>query len=88
MEKFKKLCRVLTLLEQRVTITFPRDSNDISAEAVDILSAIAEVLIYYPGISIRIVGYTDSSGVYSYNKSLSQFRANIVKSYRQLLQKE
>jgi len=81
MGKFKKLYRVLTLLEQRVTITFPRDSNEISAEAVDVLSEIAEVLIYYPGIYIRIVGYTDSSGVYSYNKSLSQFRANIVKSY-------
>jgi outer membrane protein OmpA-like peptidoglycan-associated protein len=81
MEKFRKLYRVLTMLEQRVVIPFPRNSNEMPPEALETLSEIAEVLIYYPGISIRIVGYTDTSGVESYNKSLSRFRANIVKSY-------
>jgi len=81
MEKFKKLYRVLTMLEQKVTINFPRDSNEISTEALEVLSEISDVLIYYPGISINVIGYTDSTGVYNYNKSLSRFRANIVKSY-------
>jgi len=80
-EKFKKLYRVLTLLEQKVTINFPRNSNEMTPDVIGVLSDIAEVLIYYPGISIRVIGYTDASGVYSYNKSLSRFRANMVKGY-------
>ncbi|MBW2410792.1 MAG: OmpA family protein, partial [Deltaproteobacteria bacterium] len=34
-----------------------------------------------PGVKVSVEGYTDSSGSYSYNISVSQFRANTIKSY-------
>jgi len=48
---------------------------------IDVLDKIALVLKADPLLRINAVGYTDSSGEYSYNKSLSKFRANMVKSY-------
>jgi outer membrane protein OmpA-like peptidoglycan-associated protein len=38
-------------------------------------------MIHNPEAKVNISGYTDSSGAYSYNVSVSQFRANIVKGY-------
>ena len=38
-------------------------------------------MIHNPEARVNISGYTDSSGAYSYNVSISQFRANIVKGY-------
>jgi outer membrane protein OmpA-like peptidoglycan-associated protein len=38
-------------------------------------------MLQNPGITIVIKGYTDSLGSYAYNKGLSEFRANMVKSY-------
>jgi outer membrane protein OmpA-like peptidoglycan-associated protein len=45
------------------------------------LDRIAGFMVSSPDASINIRGYTDSSGAYSYNVSVSQFRANMVKGY-------
>ncbi len=38
-------------------------------------------MVHNPEAQININGYTDSSGAYSYNMSVSKFRANMVKGY-------
>jgi len=38
-------------------------------------------MVHNPEAKINISGYTDSSGAHSYNISVSQFRANMVKGY-------
>jgi outer membrane protein OmpA-like peptidoglycan-associated protein len=38
-------------------------------------------MVHNPKTNININGYTDSIGAYSYNVSVSQFRANMVKGY-------
>jgi general secretion pathway protein A len=35
----------------------------------------------HPEATINVFGYTDSSGDQDYNKKLSEFRANMVKSF-------
>ena len=45
------------------------------------LDRIAAIMMQNPEIKIAIKGYTDISGRYIYNKKLSEFRANMVKSY-------
>lgn len=66
---------------RRAIIHFPYNSNEFSDESVAVLNHIAGILKKNPTLRVNAVGYTDSTGEYSYNKSLSQFRANIVKSY-------
>jgi len=80
-QKEEKVAELTSILEKKLIINFSNNSNELPVDDVGRLSKIAAVLMYYPDLSVNIVGYTDSSGVYSYNKSLSRFRANIVKSF-------
>ncbi len=80
-QKGEKVAELTSILEKKLVVNFQNNSNDLSSDDVERLSKIAAVLTHYPDLSINIVGYTDSSGVFSYNKSLSRFRANIVKSF-------
>ncbi len=72
---------IVALLRGKVIVSFSHNSNEVSEDAVEILEKIAGVMNRYPDLKVGVIGYTDSSGIYSYNKSLSRFRANIVKSY-------
>jgi chemotaxis protein MotB len=38
-------------------------------------------MLYTPDATLDIKGYTDSSGSYNYNVSVSEFRANTIKLY-------
>jgi len=38
-------------------------------------------LMHSPEVSINIKGFTDSTGSYRYNISVSEFRANTIKTY-------
>jgi len=80
-QKEEKVAELTSILEKKLFVNFSNNSNDLLNDDVGRLSKIAAVLMHYPDLSINIVGYTDSSGVYSYNKSLSRFRANIIKSF-------
>ncbi len=65
----------------KVIIGFSYNSNELPQESYDLLDQIAEYLLANPGIAIQVKGYTDSVGNTSYNVSVSQFRANSIKSY-------
>jgi general secretion pathway protein A len=67
--------------DRKIIIYFKHNSNDLPDQAYDMLDRIAGFLVSNPDASINISGYTDSSGSYSYNVSVSQFRANMVKGY-------
>jgi general secretion pathway protein A len=67
--------------ERKIVIYFKHNSNDLPDQAYDMLDRIADFMVHNPKTTIDINGYTDSSGAYSYNVSVSQFRANMVKGY-------
>ncbi len=74
--------QVLPSLEQRkFMIYFKRNSNELPEEYFEVLNRIADFMIHTPKATIDIKGYTDSSGSYSYNVSVSEFRANTIKLY-------
>jgi OOP family OmpA-OmpF porin len=65
----------------RVIIFFPFNSNELSREALAVLDQIALYLKSHRDMKVNINGYTDSAGSVTYNLSVSQFRANSIKSY-------
>ncbi|MEA1947480.1 MAG: OmpA family protein [Thermodesulfobacteriota bacterium] len=67
--------------DQKKIINFGYNSNDLSDEAVEILEQTSEFIIQHPNTEVIIEGYADSYGNYRYNKTLSNSRANIVKSF-------
>ncbi|MBW2201542.1 MAG: AAA family ATPase [Deltaproteobacteria bacterium] len=69
------------ILDEKLIINFAYNSNDLPKDAYEKLNRLAANMILYPDTSILVKGYTDTSGRYIYNKKLSEFRANIVKSY-------
>ncbi len=67
--------------DRKIVIYFKHNSNDLPEQAYNMLDRIAGFMVNNPEANINISGYTDSSGSYSYNISVSQFRANMVKGY-------
>ena len=67
--------------DRKIVIYFKHNSNDLPDRAYDMLDRIADFMVHNPKAKININGYTDSSGARSYNVSVSQFRANMVKGY-------
>ncbi len=67
--------------EGKVTLFFLHNSNELTREAMGTLDQVADYLKTRPELRIDIRGYTDSVGTISYNLSVSQFRANSIKSY-------
>ncbi len=65
----------------KVMIFFPYNSNELTREAMAALDQIADFLKIHPELKIAVRGYTDAAGALSYNLSVSQFRANSIKSY-------
>lgn len=62
-------------------INFDFDKANIKPEAEGVLDAAVEALKENPGVSVEVVGYTDSVGTDAYNQGLSERRANAVKDY-------
>ena len=67
--------------DRKIVIYFKHNSNDLPGQAYDMLDRIAGFMVSNPDANINISGYTDSTGAFSYNVSVSQFRANMVKGY-------
>jgi general secretion pathway protein A len=65
----------------KVVIHFQFNSNELPREALESLDQIAGFLTSRPELRARVNGYTDALGSESYNVSISQFRANSIKSY-------
>ncbi len=68
-------------LEKKVIVRFLYNTNDFSDQGMEALSLFAESLVFYPEARVTIKGYTDAYGNHAYNRKLSEFRANIVKSF-------
>jgi general secretion pathway protein A len=66
---------------KKVVIRFKSNSNVLPDEAYVSLDRFAAALLTNPDIFVAVSGYTDDTGVLSYNMSVSEFRANIIKSY-------
>ncbi len=71
----------LSLPEEKLVLRFENDSNIFSAYDIEKMKEFARVLKVHPEAIVNISGYTDSIGDEAYNKRLSQFRANMVKSF-------
>jgi outer membrane protein OmpA-like peptidoglycan-associated protein len=60
-------------------ILFDFNKSDIRSDAQEIIRTNNEVLKKYPGLTLEIIGYTDSRGSVAYNRALSERRAASVK---------
>jgi general secretion pathway protein A len=71
----------LPLLEEKTVIQFNFNSNEVEDGAYAALNRIAFYLKTHPEQRIILKGYSDSSGSPGFNETVSDFRANAVKSY-------
>jgi general secretion pathway protein A len=62
-------------------IPFGNDTNELPPEILVRLDELARYMLQKTDFDATIRGYTDSLGSSEYNRSLSTFRANVVKSY-------
>jgi len=69
------------LPKEKITVRFKYNANDLNEEDLEKLEVFSKSLVFYPASKILISGYTDDMGNGRYNLKLSQFRANIVKSF-------
>jgi len=67
--------------DHKLVLYFDFDSTQLSTDAFEKLEQLAAALLQRPEVRIIIKGFTDGAGIYSYNKLLSEYRANVVKSY-------
>ncbi|MGD9044328.1 MAG: OmpA family protein [Desulfobacterales bacterium] len=80
-EQLAKVPEVTPFPDRKIVIYFNHNSNDLPEKAYETLDRIADFMVQNPQTTISINGYTDASGAYSYNMSISKFRANMVKGY-------
>ncbi|MCF6246213.1 MAG: AAA family ATPase [Desulfobacula sp.] len=73
--------KILPLPDDKVIIRFQYNTNDFTEEGFKKLALYSDILAMHPEASILVSGYTDSAGYQKYNRKLSEFRANIVKSF-------
>jgi general secretion pathway protein A len=71
----------LPLPDAPLVIQFESDSNVFSVSDIDRMKEFARVVRTHPEAMVDISGYTDSIGDPAYNTKLSEFRANMVKSF-------
>ena len=73
--------KAIALKDFKLVIPFDYNSNEVPESAYIDLNRAAEVVLQEPSVTIVVKGYSDSVGSVTYNKQLTEFRANIVKSY-------
>ena len=69
------------LPKDKITVRFKYNANDLNEEDLEKLEAFSKRLVVHQDSKIFITGYTDAIGNAKYNLQLSEFRANIVKSF-------
>ncbi|MFO7752500.1 MAG: AAA family ATPase [Desulfobacteraceae bacterium] len=75
------LKEISPLKKKKLILRFKNNSNEFSEKGEKEINKFADKLLQYPDLDIIVTGYTDSAGYPKYNVKLSEFRANIVKSY-------
>jgi general secretion pathway protein A len=71
----------ISIEDYHLIVPFPFDDNEISKESQSDLDDLVELITQNPEIKVIVKGYTDTVGGPAYNKKLSKFRANVVKTY-------
>jgi len=77
----KKVAAPFPFKEKKVLIYFKHNSNELPDPSFEMLNQIADYMLHTPDAIINIKGFTDSTGSYSYNVSVSEFRANTIKTF-------
>ncbi len=72
---------IFPLPDKNVIVRFKYNTNDFTDEGFKNLVDFTDILARHPDTEIFITGYTDSEGNKKYNRKLSEFRANIVRSF-------
>ena len=72
---------VAPILDKKILIYFKPNSNELPDESYQTLNRIADFMRQSAAAKLSITGYTDAIGDYSYNISVSRFRANTIKTY-------
>jgi len=73
--------KTFDLKDFKLVISFDYNSNEVPESAYTDLNGAAAIALKDPDVTIVVKGYTDDKGPDTYNRQLSEFRANIVKSY-------
>jgi general secretion pathway protein A len=68
-------------LPEKLIIYFKIDSNELDDNTLRELGKLAGAFKQKPHFPIRVTGYTDAAGNLHYNFKVSEFRANIVKTF-------
>ncbi len=69
------------LPKETIILRFQYDTNNLTPEGLKELEDFSKILSQYPEARIKITGHTDTLGSSQYNQKLSEFRANIIKSF-------
>ncbi len=69
------------LPEEKIIIRFKYNTNEFTDQGFNVLQEFADILARHPEAKIKITGYSDAAGYKKYNERLSEFRANIVRSF-------
>jgi general secretion pathway protein A len=67
--------------DSKLVIPFGNDTNELPPEILVRLDELAGYMLRKTDFDVTLRGYTDAVGSSEYNRSLSTFRANVVKSY-------
>ena len=73
--------KIFPLPKEKVIVRFKYNTNDFTSEGYSKLVKYSEILVMHPEAKVLVKGYTDSEGYQKYNRKLSEFRANIVRSF-------
>lgn len=80
-EVSRETLRTNPFAQGKIILFFPYNSNELRKDMLEGLDEIAKYLKAEKHLKVRITGHTDSVGSLTYNLSVSQFRANSVRSY-------
>jgi outer membrane protein OmpA-like peptidoglycan-associated protein len=71
----------VVLSEQTYLVFFKPDSTELDGQALAEINKLVELVSQHPDSNILIEGYSDSFGNNQFNRKLSRYRAEIVKSF-------
>lgn len=77
----KETAPVKPLPKENIVVRFKYNTNDFTEDGFQKLMDFTDILSGHPNARILISGYTDSEGYKNYNIKLSEFRANIIRSF-------
>ncbi len=81
MSRYKACAGRFEIISRTGAIYFKTGSAELDNESKPLLESIVQIVRRCPNLRIQVAGHTDSSGVASTNKALSEARAKAVVSW-------